>query len=165
MRKRLLLVLAPLLLLALSRGALAAPLAAASLQVSPAHPVQKGAPAHFILRLNAAGQAISEADARVTLYHGDDHFPVLTLETLITDGKVEWDYAFADTATYKVIVHAAPTDRTAVPFRPFTQELPVLVAPVDPSAGAQALAMGSLLLFALGGFAIGMVSARPKARP
>lgn len=127
---------------------------ALQVQVNPSAPVQKGPPAEFTVKLTDAGQPV---DAFVSLHHVDDRMPMLTFRTGARDGNVRFTYAFPDTAPYRLSVHGTPVGAAGAPFdRDFFFEVP----PEHPAASSQALAMGTMLLTAAIGFAIGLMRGR-----
>ncbi|WP_018132718.1 hypothetical protein [Effusibacillus pohliae] len=134
----------------------------AELKVNPAEPVQKGAPAHFAIELRDAktGQPMHGLDASVSLYHVDDNLTMFATRTQIPDGLLEFDYAFPDTAEYKVVLHAAPDSPQSSLRAPFDGEFTFEVPPVDPSPVAQLRAGMLMLATVIAGLALGALAGR-----
>lgn len=136
----------------------------AELKINPTEPIQKGEPTHFslVFRDQKTGELLKGIDASLSLYHVDDNITMFSTRTEIGDGRSEFEYAFPDTAEYKLIVHAAPNSPHSTLLEPFDGEFGFEVPPVQPSLTAQ-IRTGSLMFLTLTvGLLIGVVCAKRR---
>lgn len=136
----------------------------AELKLNPVEPVQKGEPTHFTLSFRdmKTGELLKGIDASISLYHVDDNLSMFTTRTEVQDGQYEFDYAFPDTATYKLVIHAAPNSSQSTLLEPFSGELTFEVPPVQPSVQAQIRAGTLMLVAVICGLVIGVVNAKRR---
>lgn len=120
------------------------------LKLNPMDPVQKGEPAHFNVTFqdSKTGQYIQGMDTSLSLYHEDDNITMFSNRTQLQDGKLDFDYAFPDTANFHLIFHASPNGQKSTLTAPLDGVFAFEVPPVQPNLSAQ-LRAGTLMLIVL----------------
>lgn len=136
----------------------------AELKLNPMEPVQKGDPAHFTVTFqdSKTGQYIQGMDTSLSLYHEDDNLNMFSTRTQIQEGKLDFDYAFPDTASYHLIFHSSPNSQKSTLTAPFDGVFAFDVPPVQPNLSAQLRAGTLMLIVLILGFVLGFFGTKRK---
>lgn len=134
------------------------------LKLNPMDPVQKGEPAHFNVTFqdSKTGQYIQGMDTSLSLYHEDDNITMFSNRTQLQDGKLDFDYAFPDTANFHLIFHASPNGQKSTLTAPLDGVFAFEVPPVQPNLSAQLRAGTLMLIVLILGFVLGLVGTKRK---
>lgn len=131
--------------------------------MNPTEPVQKGKPVAYSISFhNEKGESIKDIDANLSMYHVTDNISMFSTHTQIPDGHLQFNYAFPDTADYRLSVHATPSSLHSNLPSPFDGDFSFEVPPVQPSLSAQLRAGTLMLIVTILGLFTGIFSAKRK---